>query len=62
MISQNLQPFGLKEKNFENRRIHGFTFYYRCYTLDDGGLGARGEGVGKTALAAVLTVLVEGHL
>ena len=30
--------------------------------LDDGGLGARGEGVGQATLAAVLAVLVEGHL
>ena len=30
--------------------------------LDSGGLGAGLEGVGQAALAAVLAVLVEGHL
>ena len=30
--------------------------------LDGGGLGAGLEGVGQAALAAVLAVLVEGHL
>ena len=30
--------------------------------LDSGGLGAGLEGVGEAALAAVLAVLVEGHL
>jgi hypothetical protein len=30
--------------------------------LNDGRLGTRLEGVGQTALAAVLTVLVESHL
>ena len=30
--------------------------------LYDGRLGARGEGVGQTALATVLTVIMESHL
>ena len=35
---------------------------YNSSHLDSGGLGAGLEGVGQAALAAVLAVLVEGHL
>jgi hypothetical protein len=41
---------------------YAYTISRHVSNLHNGGLAARGEGVGQTALAAVLTVLVEGHL
>ncbi len=39
-----------------------YNIFMTGTNLDDGGLRAGLEGVSQTALAAVLTILVESHL